>query len=53
MRGAFDGFRNLKEEYDELTNIAANNTSSKAKTLSSIYRPPIDLIFVGSFESVN
>ena len=46
MRSAFDGYKNE----DELFN---GNTSSKAKTLSSMFRPPIDLIFNGSFEAVS
>jgi hypothetical protein len=46
MRSAFDGYKNEDELYN-------GNTSSKAKTLSSMFRPPIDLIFNGSFEAVS
>jgi len=43
-RMAFDGFRNMKEEFnDGLTN--------GSKSLSALFRPPIDLLFDGSFEA--
>lgn len=57
-RCAFDGFRNLKEEQNSNTDSngfsdsGGGSNSNKSKSLASLFRPPIDLLFEGSFEAV-
>lgn len=47
-RSVFDGFRDLKSESDELE---SPQLSKKRNTLAQLFRPPLDLIFTGTFES--
>lgn len=34
-------------------NEPGRNSSSKMKSLASLYRPPIEILFKGTFEAVN
>jgi hypothetical protein len=46
-RSRVDGFRNMREEFDE----GLSTGSSRKKNFSTLFRPPIELIFAGSFEA--
>lgn len=46
-RSRVDGFRNMREEFNE--GLATG--SSRRKNFSTLFRPPIDLLFDGSFEA--
>lgn len=46
-RSRVDGFRNMREEFND--SLAAG--SSRKKNFSTLFRPPIDLLFDGSFEA--
>ena len=51
QRTVFDGFRNLQEEYNESALDSNSSHSRKKQSLASLYRPPIDIIFKGTFEA--
>ncbi|CAG0879137.1 unnamed protein product [Darwinula stevensoni] len=49
----FDGFRDFQAEskrIEEMMSEDASVSSSKQKTLEDLFRPPLDLIFRGSFQ---
>jgi hypothetical protein len=46
---AFDGYTPNEDGQPSY----AGNSSSKSKTLGALFRPPIDLLFIGSFEAVS
>jgi hypothetical protein len=45
---AFDGYRPNEDGQPAY----AGNSSSKSKTLGALFRPPVDLLFNGTFEAV-
>ncbi|CAF0951978.1 unnamed protein product [Brachionus calyciflorus] len=45
VRSAFDGYRPDED------GLPSSSHSSKAKSLAALYKPPIDLLFKGSFEA--
>ena len=49
IRFAFDGFQST--DGDESANYGANS-SSKSKSLESLFKPPVDLLFNETFEAV-
>ncbi|KAG1663354.1 UBX domain-containing protein 7 [Nymphon striatum] len=53
-RSVFDGFRDFQKEskyHEEMINGEPSISSKKRKTLEDLFRPPLDLMHRGSFET--